>query len=76
MNNLKYLSSSIEEKLILYIPTICLYYFYMKFEKMIITFNTTVYFGLNEYIQIKGKVKLMKYVCYLLFPMSLESDIL
>ena len=76
MNNLKYIFLFVEEKFILYIPTSLLFLNEIWTNDHFIL-HTTVYFGLeNKYIQIKGKVKLMKYLWYLLFPMSLESDIL
>ena len=72
MYNLKYIFLFVEEKLILYMPTMSL-----LLLNEIWTNDHLIYFGIeNKYIQIKGKVKLMKYLWYLLFPTSLESDIL
>ena len=72
MYNLKYIFLFVEEKLILYMPTMSL-----LLLNEIWTNDRLIYFGIeNKYIQIKGKVKLMKYLWYLLFPTSLESDIL
>ena len=77
MYNLKYIFLFVEEKLIVYMPNMSLLLLNEIWTNDHLILNTTVYFGIeNKYIQIKGKVKLMKYLWYLLFPTSLESDIL